>query len=84
MQGIEVIVICKMAKSNALSSVMRALLGEQRADLWCVGTAAYPPQFLNIQLVTNSHGKRMGNLKSALIARTALSYPYLKENSFIQ
>lgn len=71
-----------MAKSNALSSVMRALLGEQRADLRCVGTAA--PQFLNIQLVINSYGKRMGNLKSALIARTALSYPYLKENSFIQ
>ena len=74
-----------MAKSNALSSVMRALLGEQRADLLCVGTAVYPPpQFLNIQLVTNSYDKRMGNLKSALIARTALSYPYLKENSFIQ
>lgn len=75
-----------MAKSNALSSVMRALLGEQRADILCVGTAVYPPltQFLNIQLVTNSCDKRMGNLKSALIARTALSYPYLKENSFIQ
>ena len=73
-----------MAKSNALSSVMRALLGEQRADILCVSTAVYPPQFLNIQLVTNSYGKRMGNLTSALIARTALSYPYLKENSFIQ
>ncbi len=32
-----------MANFNALSSVMRALLSEQRADLWCVGTAAYPP-----------------------------------------
>ena len=73
-----------MAKSNALSSVMRALLGEQRADILCVSTAVYPPQFLNIQLVTNSYDKRMGNLTSALIARTALSYPYLKENSFIQ
>ena len=72
-----------MANFNALSSVMRALLGEQRADILCVGAAA-PPQFLNIQLVTNSYDKRMGNLKSALIARTALSYPYLKENSFIQ
>jgi hypothetical protein len=73
-----------MANFNALSSVMRALLGEQRADILCVGTAAYPPQFLDIQLGTNSCDKRMGNLKSALIARTALSYPYLKENSFIQ
>ena len=73
-----------MAKSNALSSVIRALLGEQRADILCVGAAVYPPQFLNIQLVTNSCDKRMGNLTSALIARTALSYPYLKENSFIQ
>ena len=74
-----------MAKSNALSSVMRALLGEQRADILCVGTAVYPlTQFLNIQLVTNSYEKRMGNLKSALIARSALSYPLLKENSFIQ
>ena len=35
-----------MANFNALSSVMRALLGEQRADLWCVSTAAYPPNFL--------------------------------------
>lgn len=33
-----------MAKSNALSSVMRALLSEQRADILYVGTAAYPPQ----------------------------------------
>ena len=73
-----------MAKSNALSSVMRALLGEQRADILCIGTALLPPQFLNIQLDTNSYGKRKGNLKSALIARTTLSYPYLKENSFIQ
>ncbi len=74
-----------MAKSNALSSVMRALLGEQRADILCIGAAVYPPhQYLNIQLVTSSCGKRMGNLKSALIARTTLSYPYLKENSFIQ
>ena len=74
-----------MAKSNALSSVMRALLGEQRADILCIGTAVLPPpQFLNIQSGTNPYGKRMGNLKSALIARTTLSYPYLKENSFIQ
>ena len=73
-----------MAKSNALSSVMHALLGEQRADILCIGTALLPPQFLNIQLDTNSYGKRMGNLMSALIARTTLSYPYLKENSFIQ
>ena len=73
-----------MAKSNALSSVMRALLGEQRADFLCINPAVTPPQFLNIQLVTNSYGKRLGNLKSALIARTALSYPYLKEDSFIQ
>lgn len=76
-----------MAKSNALSSVMRALLGEQRADILCVGTALLPPppkKILNIQSDTNSYGKRMGNLKSALIARTTLSYPYLKENSFIQ
>lgn len=73
-----------MAKSNALSSVMRALLGEQRADILCIGTAVIPPQFLSIQSDANSYGKRMGNLKSALIARTTLSYPYLKENSFIQ
>ena len=32
-----------MAKSNALSSVMRALLGEQRADILCIGTALLPP-----------------------------------------
>ena len=32
-----------MAKSDALSFVMRALLGEQRADIWCVGAAVYPP-----------------------------------------
>ena len=32
-----------MANFNALSSVMRALLGEQRADILCVGTAVYPP-----------------------------------------
>ena len=73
-----------MAKSNALSSVMHALLGEQRADILCIGTAVIPPQFLSIQSDTNLYGKRMGNLKSALIARTTLSYPYLKENSFIQ
>ena len=35
-----------MANFNALSSVMRALLGEQRADILCVGTAVYPPNFL--------------------------------------
>ena len=70
-----------------------------RFRLWCVrclvsnvliyGALALPftpplTQFLNTQSVTNSCDKRMGNLKSALIARTALSYPYLKENSFIQ
>lgn len=32
-----------MVKSNALSFVMHALLGEQRADLSCVGTAVTPP-----------------------------------------
>ena len=32
-----------MAKPNALSSVMRALLGEQRADILCVGATVYPP-----------------------------------------
>ena len=32
-----------MAKSNALSSVMHALLGEQRADILCIGTALLPP-----------------------------------------
>ena len=32
-----------MVKSNALSFVMHALLGEQRADLSCVGAAVTPP-----------------------------------------
>lgn len=71
-----------MVKSNALSFVMRALLGEQRADLSCVGATVTPPQFLNIQLVTNSLCKRVGILKSALIAQTALLYPYFNYNSF--
>ena len=62
--------------------MMRALLGEQRADILCVGAAAYPPQFLNIQLVTNSLCKRVGILKSALIAQTALLHPYFNNNSF--
>ena len=35
-----------MAKSNALSSLIRALLREQRADILCVSAAVYPPNFL--------------------------------------
>ena len=35
-----------MANLNALSSVIRALLVELRADLWCFGAAIYPPNFL--------------------------------------
>ena len=41
-----------MANSCALSSVMCALLGEQRADLWRINAAVYPPQFISYQIVT--------------------------------
>ena len=72
-----------MANFNALSSLIRTLLREQRADFLRINLAIYPPQFLNNQVV-----KLMLNCVSfgvsALIAQTALSYPYLNGNSIIQ
>ena len=71
-----------MANLNALSSIIRTLLREQRADILRINLAT-PPQFLNNQVV-----KLMLNCVSfgvsALIAQTALSYPYLNGNSIIQ
>ena len=72
-----------MANLNALSSIICTLLREQRAVFLRINLAIYPPQFLNNQVV-----KLMSNSvsfgKSALLERTALSYPYLNGNTIIQ